>query len=596
MLPTINKKYNDIILKVGLIILLLWPVFFVTRGVDVHDAGYYLANYKYYLSGELNPNISMALSNIVGALIYKISPDAKLLTFRLLDWALNAFTWYIVIKLFKNYIPALWLIPMMFIGEAMIRRYPMTLSYNTFSFSFFIIALYLLIKGLNEDNQKYINISGLVIGLNVFFRIPNALQAISVFLPLWYAFTGKNTIEKGFKQALKFSLFGFIGLFLGFGIVVMLFGTNNVIAGLNALFHLSKGDSSHGITSMFDRIISESNQGIMFILDHAKVYMAIILSSVFFTVFVSKVKSKLKYILYVFACLGVIFASWWVSRRISQSISVFIITLISFPLSILGAIVYRKSKPLLSLILASNIIFMLTVPLGTDNGLMQFNCALPYVALSIVAAINNLTFACKYINKAIEDIDNTNKKFKINKTNINVFFAHIIKTAAILLLAVFIGINLKAAIFDTLLKLSYGDHSYNALTTSNNVPQLYGMKTVPVRALGLEKYYNDINKDELKNYKLMVIGDAPIVYILSDNKPFFGEVWADLDVVSYEEYTTKLIQAAKDENLPLILIADFKQINKFLDRSKNKFAEEFVKNNNYTLIGEDITFKLYKPN
>ena len=73
---------------------------------------------------------------------------------------------------------------------------PTGILYNYLSYFFMIIGALLLYKGIMKDSGRYYFLAGLVLGINVFVRIPNIMQ-MALILALWFVcfITGRKWLK-----------------------------------------------------------------------------------------------------------------------------------------------------------------------------------------------------------------------------------------------------------------------------------------------------------------------------------------------------------------------------------------------------------------
>lgn len=566
-----NKRLNSIIEKVLMALVFVWPLFFIAKGIDHMDSGYYLASYKYFFDATIENYVPFELTNFFGALLYHIAPEAKFLFFRVIDYIFNCVSWIFTYKLAKNLLPKIWIWGGILIASFAIRRYPMMLSYNSFSFTFMIVAMYYLKIGIENNIKKYIFISGLIVGFNVFFRLPNALQALFVLVPLLYAISFSKTelrtqLKLALKQSLNFTAAGFIGLSIGFLITLLIEGWSGITGSIQNMLHLS-ANGSHSMSVVFynlKMIYTAASTQLKAYIPWA--LLAILLVFVFYK-FILKNDNKI--IETIFIAVLLFITLYFTYREIFTFSEKFLINLVAVFLIMLSAlsliINYKKTEAYLYSLIAFVVIIL--TPLGTDNIYNQYVFVMPFLLLNIFILLNNIKQP------------QTQTYGHIVKLVINIF-------ASVLVLTIGLGFTVNY-----LLSLGYCDMRTEKLNKSVNIKALYGMHTNEEKASALESFYNDMHSDEYyKNHKMLVLGDFLLAYELCENKPFDKYLWNDLDYIDKDKIMDNLVNA---EEKPIIVIGKFKCYRYEINNDLSKFID-FATQNAYNKIDNEC-YTIYLP-
>lgn len=573
MILTINKKHDDIISKILLVILCAWPLFFITKGIDYMDSGFYLSHYKYYFDGCINIAAATELSDFFGALFYKLLPDAKFLGFRVLDWIANCITWIFVYKIGSRSLPKTWSALAVLIGSIFVRRFPMMLSYNTFSVLLLSIAMYYLQKGIINKDNKSIIISGVIIGFNVFFRLPNSLQCIYVIVPLISLLSlNKEDIKIhakfALKQCLYFTIAGFIGLFIGFAICVIFKGLSGTINSIGLTLSLLD-EGRHTTSFMMDRINKEYNYFKQYIFNIAKYPLYMLGTGLVFGLVRIFIKDRR---ILIFSLVGLILAIIKIcsvtvdNLKYIVNITVLAPYFISLIVSVISlAFIYKNREAFITSLMF--ILLMLIFPIGTDNGIMH-SCIFMYIILlNILVSLNG---------------------YKIKNHKINLVVQSIFTVFAIVIMITF-GIGGTKNI---LLAQSYNDGSYNRQNYYVDIPELWGMQTVDTRAKAIKSLYDELESAEkYKDRELLMLGNCSLIYTITDYKPFGREVWADLEHVDKDKIFKQL---ENSEKKPIVLIEDLDNLQHSVNYASHARANELCTKLGYSKVEREF-FTIYYP-
>lgn len=569
MIAQALKKYDALLGKALLLLTFLWPLFVLGRGVDELDSAYYLANFKFFFDPILQPTIATELTFLFGGILYQLNPFPDFIAFRVLDWLVNCAVWYTLYRMLCRHMPKLWLSAGILVGSLLVRRYPMMLSYNSFSFLFFLMGLYLMQQALLEKSPWKITWSGLLIGFNVFFRIPNALQAFMVLLPFAYTAADKEfSFGKAWQYALRFTLAGFIGLFVGAGLTILLEGWSTFVDGIAILFRIS-GSGSHAPDSMFQKIQFQLTEAYYYF-GALKPYIALLIAlPMVYTLLRRRIHQPYMVLLLQLLCGAMcLFLGHRLGNNLFMALFVYSLSLLALCSTLIAVLGLAKINRALYLHACMMLLFILTVPVGTDNGVFQF-CLLASVLLSAILS---------YLSIGENGVESAG------------FFQHLMRSYARIVAIVVVAMFMIGAVFNVIVKESYRDGTLASQNTRVNVPALAGMYTNAEKAEALESYYRLASNPALADREIAVSGAFPMAHILTDHRPFFGHVWTDLKTVDKQQIFAKL-QAA--DTLPIIVLGRFDPNlyhTDFYDA-----VQAFAESHPYTKT-EHTHFTFYAPN
>ena len=165
------------------VLLVLWPLWGTFSGIDVTDAGYSLGNYLTLKEGMWF--FATFLANKAGAFLTLLPGGADLL-------AMNIKTaLFVSAAALASYYALQRMIPgwMVFLGEVLAESVfwcPTVILYNVLSYVFLTFACLCLFRAVNGVPRKRIwyVAAGVFLGINVFVRFSNALQAVLI-LAVW---------------------------------------------------------------------------------------------------------------------------------------------------------------------------------------------------------------------------------------------------------------------------------------------------------------------------------------------------------------------------------------------------------------------------
>ena len=226
--------------------LLVLPLLNYNCGVDVSDSTYSLGNYMF--ADRLNGMwvVSTYLSNKIGAIILKL-PGADSLRFSNIYTGLILSTIALIVYFFlKDEFDGRYV----FLAEFAAVCFcwiPTGILYNYLSYLFMVVGALLLYRGIVRDNLKYLISAGVVLGLNIFVRIPNITQTAFIAVLWVYCIIYK-------KNALKSTLSCICGYLIGAAagllMVIIEYGLNGLIDAVLGLKSITETDSTYTPLSM----------------------------------------------------------------------------------------------------------------------------------------------------------------------------------------------------------------------------------------------------------------------------------------------------------------------------------------------------------
>ncbi|HSK68663.1 MAG TPA: hypothetical protein VLA21_05325, partial [Candidatus Limnocylindria bacterium] len=205
-LVTRRRDWERIAAAALLLLAVLWRLPFLGAGIDYKDTGYYLAGYKHAFSPGGLDDIGLFMTNLTGGLLYRLLPSHHLLAFRVLDAVAYAGIARMLFRTLRGALPDAALAGVLLAASLVVRRLPMTLSYNTFTALFCAAAFCLLYTGLAKGKPRLAALPGLAVGLGVFYRVPNVLQLGYCAAIAWHFLLCERDLRRMGKHLLRFFL------------------------------------------------------------------------------------------------------------------------------------------------------------------------------------------------------------------------------------------------------------------------------------------------------------------------------------------------------------------------------------------------------
>ncbi len=199
-----SKQIRRALEVVAVLILALYPLRHIHVGLDLWDTGYNYANFEYMGLKSMDPMwlFSTYLSNTVGHLL-TLLPFGKTLLglnfYTSLTVSLIAVISYVFCTNHLKYSK-----PAVFVAEfAAINLCwcPTALLYNYLTYFLMLLAVIGLYVGLTQSKRRFLLISGICLGLNVFVRFSNLPEVLFIFAVWGYCILEAISESKEEKSA-----------------------------------------------------------------------------------------------------------------------------------------------------------------------------------------------------------------------------------------------------------------------------------------------------------------------------------------------------------------------------------------------------------
>lgn len=557
------RKIEYFAAAVLVLIVLSTCVFKLRYGIDVQDTSSYLTKFRYFFEKGTGGNaLYYLLGEFLGSLVFHLFPTLYAMNVTgLIVWTL---TGVLIYRIMRPYLSALPLAAAVLGGIAFGASWVRCVNWNAWSVLLLTMGILFLINGFETGKGSWFYAAGLILGWNVFVRIPNImfLVALSLAIPVYYLNSEdwKNSLKIALGRFFRMVTGGVIAGFTGVAFSIIFLGLDKFLADLGWLMG-STGDSEskHNIFDMVSQIL-------MGVMDGARQwvkYGIVIGAMIVLCLAVKKLWKK------DMTLAGCIFAAVFAlvigfTREVTYSSCPTLISVQNFiayggvAFGIFGAFwFYRKDKPFAILCLMEAL-SVLSLTIGTDTGSIFFR-----VYMALPAAIMAVVLWKLEI-----------KEFRI--------------------LAVFIVVLTLATGQNCNQNYIYHDgENGEALNSTIDAKVFEGMYTTASRA----EYVNRL-MDLLEPYEdkeLLTIGAFNVGHNVTDMKTFFDSAWSDLDYLSMKEFNTVLDDKISAGNMPVIVIATEEINGAYWVPEKIDILEELVQTEAYETLYQDEWYSVYVP-
>lgn len=562
------KKITELyIYPVALFIL---PLLTVNQGVDVSDSTYSLGNYLFADRLDGMWVISTYISNLIGSAIVHLPGGSRLLIANIYTGIiLSAIALMVYFFLKKDFDSSY-----VFLGESIavcLCWIPTGILYNYISYFFMTAGALLLYKAIKNDSFKLMFAAGVILGLNVFARIPNVTQ-MALILALWAyaAYTGMKFKDVVTRTGVCIG--GYIlGLIIPLIAIIAKFGIAGVRDMVEGLAGITSTDETYTPLSMIWGTIQAYVRSSKWLL---LVLLVVVAGIVMYKIWADKFLA-LKTVVY-FGAIALMIRFFWgrgmFSFRYYEDYSSMyewgmLALFLSIIIDVYILIFVAKDKKEYSILAVISLVIIMIAPLGSNNYTYQ-NLNNMFVVMPV-----SVIMGFYIINNVVLKGD---RAYGIPVTSM--FFA--------LLFCIVIqsfGFNLKFVFRD-------GMRGEPRDTEIVGIESLQGMYTNSEHAnnlMGMGNYIENICPDSLILY-----GDCPgLTYILNRPSALFSS-WADLDSNPVEMVETDLIKIAESgENVAVIIRNNVSDSINY--EKKMNLIQQFISENSYALSYEDTEFSVY---
>lgn len=547
------------------------------KGIDLTDMAYMLAKYKYVFDKEVPVNgASIILTDIFGGILYHAAPEGQVFLLTLACWALNFGIALLSFRLLREYLNGFLLIALLTGGGFFSIAFIHIVHYDTLSMFFQILAFFVLIKGLDEKNKKWIVISGFILGLNIFVRLPNILQTSFVLLIIWYFGQGiKKNIKTIISYIARFVIGVCSGGLLGVLLCVMTLGKSGITSLLfGTMRTLVDSSSSYSAGYIKTRFFDGISSG----LQNAAKYETVIFFFVILLLGLVKIyfqeenilseKARTRCYRIVEIVSGILMVIWAVilCYKLPHIPVLEILVTDAIVICMASAFYLRKKDIRLSTVCLGCVFMELILTVGTNNGTSFYVIFMGFpVAVTVCALWKSLSYgyapvknSCKYI----------------------------------------MSITLTALLciegYQYYSTFVYRDSPKESLNCGTNIKEYKGIKTSAERARYLDNLVEIL--EPYGDYELITLGDFSIGYVVTELVPFFTSTWPDLVSFNIESFQRQMEIKLEQDMYPVIVLADVYQTGEYRSPEKIEMVLDVIeKSEKYEIAHEDEYYCIYVP-
>lgn len=556
------------------------------QGFDVCDDGFVLTFYQQIFNNpsSVEYNFLYWLSGVVGGLWYELFPKGGILWFRVFTVLINTLCFITAYNIFKRFIPKrivfLGLIIVLFVNDYGFLVY----YHNHITVLLTLLSVLYLMKGIGQNRNLFLIISGFLIAINVFARIPNITLFVFIFAIPFSYYLRKENYRKAIKPMVHYAL----GIVLGFVFILLLLvalGQLEIMQkAIYSLFDLGKAeDSTHNVIGLLKT--HRYHYTVLF----GVTSQLIVLMFIFLIGYKYIKKQVFKIIFFV---IGFCVAFLWLKKGDIYPI---------YAIAFLGVFLVLFTKSIannIKTLAFVGLLMLVFLPLGSGGGIHSSGYMCIWLSVPF--------FFYWFYNLG-------NIKASIKNVFLGSNFT--IPKKAFKTLVLFIGLSFLSAKAYNMSKEAYFDKG-------SRIEKTYVIENELAKGIYTTQRRSQIINELLLNIKPYVKSDdyllaydkIPMIHFLTETKPYMYNPWVWIyDSNSFER---KLDQAEKEiSTYPIVVQQKFETIRAFsepipdymseafdnekglinaYDANKNKTMNAFLKRNEYKIVWSNSYFNIYQ--
>jgi len=558
-----HKPMENIVYPV---FLFLYPLVMIFQGLDVSDSTYSLGNYLYFDRMEGMWVVSTYLSNVIGWLLTLLPFGTTLIGMKLYTGLFISGLALLCYYRLKEHLSPL----SAFVGEVIAIGFcwiPSTILYNYISYFLFALGLLLLYEGIIREQDKYYFIAGIVLGLNVFVRLPNVTEAILI-IGLWYAMWLRK--EKWQKTMAKtgICLGGYIaGVLIPFVAVHIQYGPRAFLDMLSGLSSVTQVDDTYTPLSMITSVIDAYARSFMWI---AVIFVGILLGVAMFATYKEKYL-VVKKIIY-FGGIALVLRFFWgrgmfTFRYYEDYTSMFEWGMVGLYLSLIICIVimvqsrFRMQEKVMAMMV---FLVIVVTPLGSNN----YTCQ----------NLNNLFVVAPFVVHMYRIV------FKSSKS----VLAYPVKA----FVAIIAGAILIQTIgFHTNFIFRDGMDGQKRNTAVEGSLTADGTYTTKENALSFQSLAAFCKEEGLTGEEMLCYGNAPGLTFLLKMPFAISTSWPDLDSYALSQLEEEL--AKREGKIPVIIVSNKQDVSEMAEK-KRQYIMSYIAEKNYQTVFDNGMYCVYR--
>lgn len=545
------------------------------QGVDLCDEGWCLTFYQNFFSNPSCCEYQYAYytTGFLGGIFNLLFPDAGILYYRFLNVVFILLSVLIAYKFLSRYFNPGYLLGGFFLILFDFDWGSLVLHHNTVSSFITILVVVTLMLGIEKRSFVMIFISGVMLSIDVFSRIPTVtLLALGVVF-ITNALMNKIAIHEVTKQVAYWTAGFLLGLLIMIGIMAALGHLQTMVDSLLGIIHKGGSqESNHSFTRLLHvyirNYIDISKRGLFLI----ALYLV---NWAFFQLFnKSRLRSVWGYGVVVLLTLTSVFLF------LHSLFDVYFLYAIAL-LATLLLLLSTKSSSIQKNIAIAGAIILLLHPLGSDWGVFNFGAYCLWISLPLACSVLLDRFL-------LSSLDIAKRTYSLSR-------------AVLLIMTIVIGISFIVVKAHLIANYAYFDKGsrFEKTYTINN-PRAKGVYTTQRRAAIINSLLPELSQWVKEGDVLFAYDNIPMIHFLTQTRPYLGTSWVWVYDPNSFQRAIERAETAMNE-CPIVLIQKFVSIgddfsaplDPYLDENR---PDDYLWNSHRTrIMNQFLNRHVYEP-
>lgn len=560
------------IVSIAWALIIVYPFLYLWQGINYSDDGNALVIYQRIFSdpASIADTLGTWGTSLIGGAWNLIFGDFGLAGFRVAGAIVSVLTFSLIYLLYRQYLDSIAITLGVLVGVVFYHHFMTTtlLGYNNISLLFYLASIVLLVRGLETNRHGFIFAAAVLLGFNIFVRLPNLLGLLMGLAIFWRGRTHGTSARVQWKQWAMFMFGTAAAVIMSFALMYILGHDQYYLRSLEYLF-ASTGNTGHG---PYADLVKPIFNGYYHLLFDGLVMLVLLLLAVHLTLKMDKYHPHVWLL-----PAGVALLSFWyfynvIGIPLSGRMGSMLVALCMAVLTICAFMARWRSGPLgaISMLL---LIQMVIWPLGSGAGFVNQLYLLPVAFPLVVEFLRRIAGI-----KGEAWVDLTDKQEAGGSIMADHASLRDYRKRALILLLLFSAVNGFC--------FTYSD-SYNRLDLRYRIDNRYlnQVYTTREKAESLNAVLAELGNRVHKGDILFVAWTAPLLNYLTETKPYFQHPWSEIYTRTQIE---KLLQE-KREKYPLPVTV------KYNHTGYDDILDKFLVSNAYQQAWKNNDFEVYVP-
>ncbi len=240
-----TQNYPFTSLAIVMVVLFCYQSLNIFWGFEILDSGYHLTAYDNIFDApdSVSANFCYYLTNVLGGVFMNFFPGIGIVGFRIIGALFVDSAILLIFLCLRKEIPV---IHLLIGGVLVVMSYiqiPYSFNNGICSCFFYVCTLLSLYKGLTNERATLVFMSGVLVGINIFSRIPNVLAVGLILIILLHEYIESGKHKCDWKSAFLFLLGVTLGVIIIYLLIIYSGHQQEFREALNNLFHAGMSSS-----------------------------------------------------------------------------------------------------------------------------------------------------------------------------------------------------------------------------------------------------------------------------------------------------------------------------------------------------------------